>query len=257
VILAVDISNWQGPLTTERIACLQARGVQHVVVRASLEDAARRALAQQQAGAVRAAGLGLSVYVWVYFTRDAPGALVAAATDLMEGFQPARYWLDVEDVEHAYPAPAANAAWLRAALQAFQDRGIPAGIYTGRWYWVPYLGNTEEFAGWPLWVAQWDQVPDVTVWQPFGGWQQPAGKQYAGGEACGMQVDWNVFVPEAVAERAAEADPDTAALLEWAHAVAGELPRWADALAQARRGRSWRAVRAVEATIRRLAGEPE
>jgi hypothetical protein len=54
--------------------------------------------------------------------------------------------------------------------------GVQPGIYTGAWCWTE---GWEAFALLPLWAAQYDGIPDVDVFTPFGGWQTCAVKQYS------------------------------------------------------------------------------
>lgn len=74
---------------------------------------------------------------------------------------------------------------------------MKVGIYTGRWIWPTLTGNSEEFKHLPLWYSHYDGQPNFDDWYngfAFGGWEHPAGKQYAGSvQLCGVNVDLNYF----------------------------------------------------------------
>ncbi len=199
-IMAVDTSNFQGPLTARFAECLKDNGWDHVVVRLSLEDAGKHAIAWQQLRTCIDAGLGVSGYIWAYMDQN-PEELAQAAIDGYGSLPLKRWWVDVEDTGHAGTV-AQNMDWLARCLYYLQARGKPPGIYTGAWFWPSHLGHA-DFSDYPLWAAQYDGIPDLDVWQSFSFWGSIAGKQYtATGNVCGMHpLDLNVF-DEAVFEEA-------------------------------------------------------
>ena len=93
--------------------------------------------------------------------------------------------------------PTRNTWWLRTALDRLAERGVKAGIYTGAWWWNDprHMNSSTAFRETPLWYAEYDGVPDLFHWTPFGGWLNPAGKQYdTTGALCGISpIDRNVF----------------------------------------------------------------
>jgi spore coat assembly protein SafA len=193
----IDISNWDGNLTPEFVDCLTQSGIKHVVVRASLETPAKGNIARQQLQALTQAGLLTSVYIWMYSSWD-PVQTVQSTYQLVEGFPETKFWLDCEETSDV-GAPAANADWIRRAVAEIKNQGRTPGIYTGAWWWTDprYMANSTEFADVRLWAADYDGIPNVLQWVPFGGWQVLTGKQYLGsgtGSICGMAVDLDVFV---------------------------------------------------------------
>lgn len=199
-IKAADISNYTDTLEQGEIDCLKAAGVQHVTVRASLDDGLPSMdIAKQQLAALKDAGISTSLYAWTYSDWEARRTVqdtVAtfgklATTDLI--------WLDVEPYRLNNPR-LPSLAWLRDAVDEVKRQGYRPGIYTGKWVWnepaYPYNGST-AFADLPLWMATFDQTPDLQGGGlPFGGWQTAAIEQYAGSgqqQTCGLFVDLDVI----------------------------------------------------------------
>jgi hypothetical protein len=71
-------------------------------------------------------------------------------------------------------------------------------VYTGAWWWIPSTGNSTLFRDRKLWLAQYDDIPDATVFNPLGGWSECRVKQYAGSQPDG--TDLNVLSDAEAAE---------------------------------------------------------
>lgn len=191
-MLTVDVANYAGRLSAATVACWAAQGITHAVIRLSLEDQARIALARQQIAACRDGGLGISGYIWGYL-RDDPGAAMGAALLTYSDLDLTMWALDIEETSAPKDARA-NADWTGGALATLDAAGVRYCLYTARWYWTAWLGDTTEFAHVPLWVADWDGVADLGRWRRFGGWAEAVGKQHVGDtQLCGVGVDLNVF----------------------------------------------------------------
>lgn len=67
--------------------------------------------------------------------------------------------------------------------------GVSAIIYTNPDTWINCLGNSTQFHGNPLWVADWG-VSSPTL---FGGWSSDVLWQYGGGSVAGVSVDLDTF----------------------------------------------------------------
>ncbi len=237
----LDISNWQGELSPERARCV-ASGQSLIVVRASLERARLVEIARQQIAALKPHVL-IHGYIWMYPSWD-PVKTVDDALREYGPFDLPWYWIDAEETEDV-GGPARNTQWLRAALDRLEAHERKAGIYTGAWWWNDprHMGGSTEFRETPLWYAEYDNVPDLFHWTPFGGWLNPGGKQYNSTEPlCGIAaVDRNVFADWVV--QPAPAPVDYAALYR------AELEGY---LAAARDDAMRAAVR-IEVTARKLA----
>jgi GH25 family lysozyme M1 (1,4-beta-N-acetylmuramidase) len=200
-----DVSNYTGNLTANHAACLRQNGIEHVVVRASLEAPGMISIAKQQLGVLRDGGLSTSLYAWTYGDWDARQTVRDTITAFGTLATTRLLWLDVEPYSLSNPR-LPSIAWLHEAVDEAKQQGWTPGIYTGRWVWVdrnyPYR-NTAEFAGEPLWTAEYDGAADLGAWSHYGGWTDPlAGKQYAGSgqqSLCGLFVDLNVFDPAVIA----------------------------------------------------------
>jgi hypothetical protein len=170
----------------------------HIVVRMYLPgERPPRQYSIDQVNSARAAGCSVGAYLWAYGTFD-PRKSVADALALAKGGgmdPPAVLWLDCEtytDGSGDVLDPGPNPEWLRAAVDECTQRGVQAGIYTGHWWWKGYMGDTTEFGNLPLWIAQYDGVPNPTTVNLFGGWRMAYGKQWS---ASGLDRD--AFLPEA------------------------------------------------------------
>jgi hypothetical protein len=191
--LALDISNYSGEITDAQVACWRANGYQHLVCGTQRPDLTRRQLLVAVRG-----GLSVDAYVYLYWADDVP-ARVRRALDTISGFPVGRLWLDCEDATGGLPA-AVIVDKIAAGLAACGER--PAGIYTGRWWWVPATGNSSRFAGVPLWHAEYTRspevLPDFAAFRAYGGWSRPAMWQFQGTTTvCGVTVDRNMrdYVP--------------------------------------------------------------
>ena len=165
--------------------CLRGRGVRLVVV-----GTQQRAIARRQLRTALAAGLEVEAYVYLTLRADV-AQLVRAARETVDGFPVRRLWLDAEDTTSGLP-PAAVVERLQRARDACGD--MPAGIYTGGWWWTPYTAGSRAFSDLPLWTAQYDGRRRLDTVRPYGGWTRPAMKQYAQNTTrCGVLVDLNWY----------------------------------------------------------------
>ena len=171
-MLAVDISNYTGPLTPELLHDFQASQVSKVIVQAVDPPSPPYPVTQtkQQIDACVAAGMPVEAYI--YFWNAWPAG-VARALALLSPDKVSHVWLDVEDVSS--PPEAGRIA---AAIGEIQAAGFTTGIYTAKWYWPSSLG----VLGQPLWVAQYDGVANLEF-APFGEWTKCEMKQYKLDEA--------------------------------------------------------------------------
>lgn len=186
---AVDMSRWGGELTAAEASALRAAGVELVIVGTGNPLGAGM-WARQQALAAVAAGMRVEAYIYLYMAGDA-GEQVAQAVRSLEGVPVARWWLDAEDVESPELTVPQRRTFLHVCVSLLQARKVPVGIYTGRWWWVPNMGDYEGFAPLPLWNSWYDGDPD-TDGLPYGGWTDSTIEQYQGTtELCGQSVDLN------------------------------------------------------------------
>ena len=173
---AADISNWQN-LTPSNARALKASGVELVIVRLSHEYQQLINTARAQCKMVLDAGMHLQGYVWAYFT-EAPVAAASYWHALYDDIPLERVWVDCEAETRHRGTPAHNVEWLHAVLDGLQP--WPTGVYTGRWWWVPYMGNSKEFTEQPLWDADYTGVPNLYPISLYGGWNRRYIHQYSG-----------------------------------------------------------------------------
>jgi hypothetical protein len=196
----VDMSRWGGELTAEEAAAMKAAGIATVIVASG--PSGYGLMARQQGESAVAAGLRLEAYTYLEFESD-PEWWVRQALARVEGLPVARWWLDVEDTEHGRSwTPEQRIAYVQRALDAFAAAGLFAHVYSGGWYWRPYMANTDVLArqGRKLWNAWYDGDPDIDG-LPYGGWTaaEVAIEQFEGTSlVCGQSVDknWVYFTEE-------------------------------------------------------------
>ncbi len=192
IVHAIDVSNYNGDLADEFAAHPEA---ELVVVRIGLkcEPPSLRDIARAQVQQSVEAGKRVAFYVWGYRSYD-PQSTRGEALDFMVSLpQPdmPMLWLDCEtytDRRGNVLDPGPDAVWIRAFLAGLTR----VGIYTGRWWIEGYFpggeGAFSEFSDRRLWLAQYDDDPNLdTVILPQG-FTSAAGKQYSGDP-----VDLNVF----------------------------------------------------------------
>jgi hypothetical protein len=189
VELALDVSNYSGPLRAEQASCWRALGYAHLVC-----GTQRPEITTQQLATAVEAGLTVAAYVYVYWDGDVR-LQVEAALAAVAAFPVERLWIDCEDGAGGRGA-AEILSLIEAALAACRDS--PAGIYTGRWWWVPATGNSDRFRDLPLWHAEYTPpgtLPDPAGFRPYGGWERPAMWQFQGTtDVCGISVDRNLLL---------------------------------------------------------------
>ena len=190
--LAIDVSNFTGPIDAAQASALHATGVRRAVVGTQYPPSPYPAgCAHLQIPALLDAGIEVEAYLYLWFAQD-PAQQVRDALAVIApwGERIGRLWIDVEDETGNLDA-AARIAHVRAAVQACA--GVPTGVYTAAWFWRPHMEDTAALAALPLWAAQYDGRADLDV-MPFGGWARAAMKQYVGdtsiGGLSGVDLDW-------------------------------------------------------------------
>ena len=196
--LVLDVSNWDRP--TFDAQCFKRHGVTRLIINTwRIEDTAYMLTEARKAGI-----LVEDLYVFPYF------GLPHERRDLQHAFSVAkryggikRIWIDVEatppfEADHMTPERRIQA--VREMVQAVQRQGLRPGIYTGAWYWGPYMAGTTEFSHLPLWHAEYG--PDGKPARPirtvsYGGWTKVSIHQYTSQyEICGRRRDANYWFLE-------------------------------------------------------------
>lgn len=178
--LAVDVSNYSGPLDLDRARALVAAGVRRVVVGTQYPDAPYPpGAAHLQVPALLDAGIDVHVYVWLAGDGAAQVRDALARVRRWLG-RLGGVWLDVEDTSAGALTPAGRLAVVRSAVEAARAAApaLPVGIYTARWFWERWMADSDALAEFPLWVAEYDGRRDL-AFAPFGGWRAATMKQFA------------------------------------------------------------------------------
>lgn len=190
---AIDVSHWTGEVSTERLVCLKRSGINRVIVGLGRHELARRQLALAVS-----AGFEVEAYVYLYFRGDVEARIEYAHKKVLKESEVQRIWLDCEDTTSGLSVTAIRGR-IQAAITKAQALGYSVGIYTGRWWWVPYTGATEMFAHLPLWDADYDRYPTTGGFTRYGGWEKRAVKQYRKDVyVCGIWCNQDFYEDDAI-----------------------------------------------------------
>jgi hypothetical protein len=194
--LGVDFSQWGGPLERETIRCWKQQGVDHAVVQYS------ERMNQHLEALLIEGGIETEGYVYLYWGQSQWNQTPQQRTNLaldLAGSRITRLWLDAEDTTNPF-----QEEQLLECVSICNNRGMPTGIYTGKWWWDGYAKGSTAFSHLPLWDAYYlatSSTPNMNVrpqsmagFRPYGGWTKPTIWQWHNTTfLCGHSVDLNVI----------------------------------------------------------------
>ncbi len=184
----IDVSRWQGKMNWELVA---AAGYRFVVIRATIGDYYTDPRFYVNWSGARAAGLLVSAYHVVTPDRSVD-AQVARLFDVLGDRKPdLPLVLDVELSRGV--GRAGITACVRDCLhQVEQQGGRKPIVYTGRWFWDPYVLPSPEWAEYDLWIANY-RVPAPTLpagWDSWKFWQHSDRGRVPGSGSARTDLDW-------------------------------------------------------------------
>lgn len=184
---AIDISNHNGPISARQAAALYAAGGAVSVQAVDPPPPYPRSQTRQQLSRLRDAGYApplVDAYVW-WFPLESTLDGLRSRLALLDGFGLEEVWLDVEDTAAGQLSLNERISRVGAALDAISTHGYRPGIYTARWFWLPYMQNRDAFSNYPLWSvgskgsAGYGEPPEtLDLPLPYGGWTRAEGIQY-------------------------------------------------------------------------------
>ncbi len=184
----LDFSNFSG---VPNVAPLVAAGWDGVILGTQFPNVTR-----QQRTACQQGGLNVdALYVFVYWDSEDWRRLDEAIA-LCNEFG-LKVWLDAEWTKTGFPGvggapPPPIVVNLLRQYKARLGQHY-RGMYTGRWWWPSYTGNSTEFAGDDLWHAAYQsEAPNFEDFIPYGGWQRPFLWQYSSSGTLGVNADLNI-----------------------------------------------------------------
>lgn len=193
--LGVDFSEHGGDLSPLTVECWLNQGVEQAIVQYS-------ARMRQHLDTLKPFSLVVEGYTYLYWGlspwNQTPMQRVQNTLALANG-DISFLWLDCEDRLQPFDP------WqLSECVRLCEVAGVPCGIYSAAWWWIPYTGNTTAFSRLPLWAAQYlseSPTPDFSkqpasmdIFRPFGGWVKPDILQWHNTtNFCSHSVDLNVF----------------------------------------------------------------
>lgn len=188
----LDWSNYTGIPTDAKIQQLMADGWDSVILGTQFPDITRK----QYDACYRNNFPVEALYVFVYWDVDDWARLNQAKTLAAEWGL--KIWLDCEWTKRGYPGsgsappPAEMVALIHQYKNMLGDQYL--GIYTGRWWWPAYTNNCTDFAGDPLWHADYgisNPTAAFVGFMPYGGWNRPHIVQYSSNGTDGVTADLN------------------------------------------------------------------
>lgn len=223
--LAIDCSNYTGPITPQQAADLHAAGVRKAIVQIVNPTIL---VHRDQIPALLGAGIEVEVYVYVWFpdVAFASGRVAWACAEAAAWPSIKMVWLDCEQSNGDTPpfdyVHAATSPTIRACVAAVETAGMSPGIYTAAWWWIPGTTNSREWAHLPLWNANYDLDPDLDP-VDYGGWTVPRMEQYAGTSTLAgvTMIDLDTYDPGNAAPPVLDKDTHLAALVS-AHFLNGQ-----------------------------------
>ena len=211
ILNALDMSKWGGELTLKEATDMVNAGIDCLIFGTgnSAPGGAGQFTRQQYNSWKSAGGKRSEAYIYLYFAGD-PAQQIRNALQTCKGLDIARFWLDAEDVESDFLSIGARVAFLWDCVNTFHDiaGNIELGIYTGQWWWIPYMGNTTQFSQLPLYDSYYPpgasvENPYYQKWEgrEYGGWASPSIFQFTGTtEFAGQSVDLNCLVEPVFSE---------------------------------------------------------
>lgn len=190
--VGVDVSNYTGVISAQAVRDLQAANCMFVIA-----GTQNPSITRSQLATAKLAGFDIAAYVYLYFGYDVRGQVEDALSQLV-GFSEARLWLDVEDQDNNLSQEQVTEKVVEAVDTCTAERRH-WGIYTSRSKWNVLIGGNDIMRSGPLWDAFYDGVDTFDYFKPYGPWQEPSIKQYAGDARVGeLLVDLNVRQKEGV-----------------------------------------------------------
>jgi len=101
-------------------------------------------------------------------------------------------WFDVEQCSGCWNSAGDNANFVADGVNEANKLGFHVGVYSSEYEWGATVGGSTAFTSYPLWYANWDgQQSFGDFGGGFGGWKNPAMKQYADSGPCtSIDSDW-------------------------------------------------------------------
>jgi len=167
--MIIDVSRYNRVIDFKKV---KAAGVTEVISRIGCNFNADPFYARNYLRA-NDAGMKVASYFVPNWTYDRTLQLEAMAA-MLDGVgwnRDSMVWIDCE-VTNGY-----SGTTLRNAIQQFMVSsnvllGPTVGIYTGRWWWDPNVGQTSWAANYPLWTAAYTTVPLIPKgWTKYALWQ--------------------------------------------------------------------------------------
>ncbi len=192
---ALDISNNQGPITVDWLDKQWVKGYSRLIV-GSGPPPYGQYTEQQIVTALSHGKMAVEAYTYLEWGWD-PVEWVREALRACGDHESyvRRWWTDVEDDKNIAKCPslALRVAYVDKAIQEFARWAITSHIYTGAWFWTPYMANEPRWANEGRWLWASDYSQQV-LWPgcPWT-WDKTAMFQTAGSvDMDGVSADLNV-----------------------------------------------------------------
>jgi len=186
--LGVDVSDY-----IDAFLCMRESGFQFAIISGYLSTGQVDPNAIKNINNARNAGfVNVDVYAYPCVLCGNPSAQANYLVSTLGNSNYGRIWLAVEDSQWS-SSQSSNQSFITNFINTLQGRSKSAGIYTSYNNWQSIVGLTwSGVSSLPLWYYQPDNNPSFSNFQAFGGWSNPAIKQYAlDKKICGKDADLN------------------------------------------------------------------
>jgi hypothetical protein len=192
-VFGVDVSSG---VSTDTWKCIKSKGFDFAIIRGFQETCN---VDPNSHATVQAAWAGGMAHVDLYLF-PSYGCGKSAAEQMDEtinnmGSTPfGTIWLDIESGGQG--SASSNHQWMMDALAEGGKRigASRLGIYSSQYEWGQVMGSLSGPTSYPVWYADYDGQPSFNGFLRFGGWTNPAMKQWSGNNnICGASVDQNWY----------------------------------------------------------------
>ena len=183
----IDVSRWQETMDWNKA---KSAGAVFAIARATIGATGVDDQWEANKAGIVATGLLPGAYHYFKDNRDPVTQARHFASHVPDGF------IAVADIEDKYAGPDVAANVLTFLSELERLIGVRPVIYTGAWWWNPYIGNVSWASDYPLWVANYTTASDPllpSAWSTWDIWQYTSsgpGYDYGAGSA---RIDLNRF----------------------------------------------------------------
>eukprot|EP00118_Oscarella_pearsei_P000054 m.4085 g.4085 ORF g.4085 m.4085 type:complete len:239 (+) comp10183_c0_seq1:76-792(+) len=193
-VMGVDVS---AVVSRSAFECLKSTGYSYAIVRAHHSNGGVDKNAPTTIANAWAAGFShVDAYLFPCYRCGDPAGQASETASYLKN-QGTRYgtlWLDIESNDWS-SEESLNQKFFKTMYESAEiHKPLAVGVYTSKYQWSSIMGDYSGGKSAPLWYPHYDNDPSFSDFEPFGGWNKPAIKQYDGNAlVCGVGIDKNYY----------------------------------------------------------------